>query len=141
MFKTILVAVDGSTGNERILLFAEHLARVEGALLVILHAYQPPVEYEWTDAYPALQAHYETLAAEVVQDALEVLQSEGVEAVTDIRQSGPAEAVLAAARAHSADLIIMGSRTPSRDGVTEALLGTVSLTVLRAAPCPVLIVP
>jgi nucleotide-binding universal stress UspA family protein len=141
MFKTILVAVDGSTGNERILLFAEHLARVEQASLVILHAYQPPSEYEWTDAYPSLLAQYEALAAEVVQDALEVLQTEGVEAVTDIRKSSPAEAVLAAARAHNADLIIVGSRTPGREGVAETLLGSVSLTVLRAATCPVLVVP
>jgi nucleotide-binding universal stress UspA family protein len=51
MFKTIVVAIDGSTSNERILLFAEHLARVEEAQLIVVHAYQLPDVYEWTGAF------------------------------------------------------------------------------------------
>lgn len=141
MFKTILVAIDGSTANERILLFAEHLARVEQAEVIIVHAYQPPDEYEWTDGYEGLRAQYEVIAGEVVRDALEVLQASGVEAATDIRQGAAADAILAAARAHEADLIVVGSRSPARDGARDSLLGSVAVQVLHAAACPVLVVP
>ncbi len=141
MFKRIIVAVDGSTGNERILLFAEHLARVEGASLVVVHAYVPPVAYEWTDGWEALQAQFGVVAAEVVDDALGVFKSAELDAIGDLRQGPAAEAVLAAAQAHSADLIVMGSRTGARGPAAEALLGSVSSNVLRYAACPVLIVP
>jgi nucleotide-binding universal stress UspA family protein len=141
MFKTILVAVDGSTGNERILLFAEHLARVEEAELIILHAFQAPAEYEWTDGFEALRAQYEAVAGEVVRDAQEVFQAAGLEAAADIRHGPAAEAILAAARSHEADLIVMGSHAPAREGVEIARPGSVSLQVLRAATCPVLVVP
>ncbi len=141
MFRTILVAVDGSTGNERILLFAEHLARLEQASLVIVHAYQLPAEYEWTDGFEALQEQFGAIAAEVVSDALEVVGASGLEAASDVRQGSASEAILAAARSHSADLIILGSRTLAREPVAEALLGSVATTVLRHANCPVLVVP
>jgi nucleotide-binding universal stress UspA family protein len=144
MFKTILVAIDGSTSNERILLFAEHLARVENAQLVVVHAYQLPDIYEWTDAYEMLREQYEVMAAEVVRDALEVLQGAqeetGAEALTDVRRGLPAEAILAAASAHNADLIVMGGRS-NRNQAADLLLGSVASTVLRAATCPVLVVP
>jgi len=140
VFKTILVAVDGSTGNERILLFAEHLARIEQAQLIVMHAYQLPDVYEWTDAYDRLRDQYEAVAAEVARDAMVVLQAAGVEALMDLRHGQAAEAILAAARSHGADLIIMGSRG-SRSHAAELLLGSVASMVLRAATCPVLVVP
>jgi nucleotide-binding universal stress UspA family protein len=141
MFRTILVAVDGSTGNERILLYAEHLARLEQAALVVVHAYRLPTEYEWTDGYEGLQEQYGAIAAEVVKDALEVVGTAGQEATPDVRQGAAAEAILAAAHTHAADLIILGSRTLSREPVAEALLGSVATMVLRNAACPVLVVP
>ena len=140
MFKMILVAVDGSTGSERILLFSEHVARIESGQLVVVHAYQPPTEYEWTPSYASLISQFEAIANEVVQDALDVLDEAGVQAVGDVRQGPAAEAILDSARIHQADLIIMGSRA-NRGPVAEALLGSVSATVLRHSPCPVLVVP
>jgi nucleotide-binding universal stress UspA family protein len=141
MFKKILVAVDGSAANERILLFAEHVARLEEASLVVLHAYRLPQEYEWTVAYEAIRGHFESMAAEVVSDALEVLEAAGATAESEVREGAAAEAILGAARAHTADLIVMGSRAAGRASIPEALLGSVSATVLRYAGCPVLIVP
>jgi nucleotide-binding universal stress UspA family protein len=141
MFKRLVVAVDGSTGNERILLFAEHLARVESASLVVVHAYMPPIAYEWTDGWEALQAQFGSVAAEVVDDALGFFKAAELECIGDLRQGPAAEAVLAAAQAHNADLIVMGSRTTGRAPAAEALLGSVSSNVLRYAAIPVLIVP
>lgn len=141
MFKMIVVAVDGSAAGERILLFAEHLARIEAAPIVVVHAYQPPLEYEWVDSYQALAQSYEAAANEVAQDALEALSASGAKVTADVRQGNAAEVILAAAHTHQADLIIMGSRAQRRGVVAEALLGSVSSTVLRHSPCPVLVIP
>lgn len=48
-------------------------------------------------------------------------------------------AILEAARALPADLIVMGSH--GRSGVPRLFLGSVAERVLRAAPCPVMVVP
>ena len=141
MFKMIIVAVDGSAASERILLFAEHLARVESASVVVVHAYQLPVEYEWAESYETLAQQFEAVANEVAQDALDALSESGASVTADVRQGNAAEAILAAAHAHQADLIIIGSRAQRRGAVAEALLGSVSSTVLRHSACPVLVVP
>jgi nucleotide-binding universal stress UspA family protein len=141
MFRKILVAVDGSTGNERILLFAEHLARVEQAQLILVHAYELPSVYEWTDGFDGLRAQYEAIAAEVVRDAQEVLGAAGSEAEVEIRSGVAVEVVLQAARRHEADLIVIGSRTPHRETAGDSMLGSVSAAVLRESACPVLVVP
>ena len=141
MFKTILVPIDGSTGSERILLYAEHLARRDQAQIIIVHAYELPDDYGWTEGYADLAACYERIAAQVTQDALDAVQAAGVTVTTDVRQGNPVEAILDAARVHQADLIVMGSRTRKSENVTEALLGSVSSAVLLRTYCPVFVVP
>ena len=141
MFKTIVVPVDGSTGSERVLLFAEHLARQDQAQLIVVHAYELPDAYAWTEAYAALVEQYEQIANEVVQDAIDALKHAGVQVMGDIRQGSPVDAILDAVRVHQADLIIMGSRAQKSDSVTEALLGSVSSAVLLRSYTPVLVVP
>jgi nucleotide-binding universal stress UspA family protein len=143
MFKTIVVPIDGSTGSERVLLFAEHLARRDQAQIIVVHAYELPEVYSWTDAYAALAAQYERTATEVTQDAVDALQAAGVPVTADVRLGNPVDNILDAVRIHQADLIVMGSRGQKRDSVTEALLGmgSVSSAVLLRAYCPVLVVP
>jgi nucleotide-binding universal stress UspA family protein len=141
MFKTIVFATDGSVAADRVLLYAEHVARVEGAHVIVVHAYQLPQVYEWTESYKDLEAEFKQVAEEVAEDAVAELQRSGVQAVADVRQGPAPEAILEAARTHEADLIVMGSRVRSRDNVAELLLGSVSAYVLRYAPCPVLAVP
>lgn len=141
MFKTIIVPVDGSTGSERILLFAEHVARHNQAQVIVVHAYAVPTVYAWTDSYAALLGELEAIANEVVQDAVDALLGAGITASGDVRQGDPVTAVLDAVRIHEADLIVMGSRAQKIDNVAEALLGSVSSAVLLRTYCPVLVVP
>jgi nucleotide-binding universal stress UspA family protein len=143
MFKTILVPVDGSTGSERVLLFAEHLARRDQAQIVVVHAYTLPDTYSWTGGYADLAARYEQIANEVVQDAVDALQNAGVPVAADVRQGDAVEAILDAANLNQVDLIVMGSRARKSENITEALLGmgSVSSGVLLRTYCPVLIVP
>ena len=141
MFKTILMAHDGSAASERVLLFAEHMARREGVEIIVVHAYEVPMVYEWTQAFEDLAKAYERIAIEVADDAVGALQRAGVQAVADVRRGSPVQAILEAVGFHQADLIVMGGRTQRGDNVTEALLGSVSNAVLRYANCPVLVVP
>ena len=141
MFRTIIFATDGSAAADRVLLYTEHLARKEGAQVVVVHAFEMPQVYEWADGHKDLEAQFNQVAEEVAEDAVSELQREGVQAIADVRQGPAPQAILDAARAHKADLIVMGSRVKDRDNVAEMLLGSVSAYVLRFAPCPVLAVP
>lgn len=141
MFKTIIMAIDGSPAVERLLIFTEHLARHADGQVIVVHAYEPPAVYEWTEGYETLEAQYAKVAEEVVADAVEALTKVGVSASADIRRGPAAPAILDAARVHGADLIVMGSRAQSQDSMADALLGSVSSAVVRNTYCPTLLVP
>ena len=141
MFKTIVFATDGSAAADRVLLYTEHLARIEGAQVVVVHAYELPKAYEWAEGYTNLETQFKQVAEEVAEDAVSELQLAGVQAVADVRQGSAPQAILDVALAHRADLIVMGSRVRNRENMAEMLLGSVSAYVLRYAPCPVLAIP
>jgi nucleotide-binding universal stress UspA family protein len=63
----------------------------------------------------------------------------GLRADADVRQGNPAAEILDAARELPADLVVMG--THGRSGFGRFVLGSVTETVLRRVPCPVLTVP
>jgi nucleotide-binding universal stress UspA family protein len=141
MFKTIVFATDGSAAADRVLLYTEHLARIERAQVVVVHAYELPRAYEWAEGYTNLETQFKQVAEEVAEDAVSELQLGGVQAVADVRQGPAPQAILDVALAHKADLIVMGSRVRNRENMAEMLLGSVSAYVLRYAPCPVLAIP
>src|SRR5437868_2618585 len=130
MFKRILVAIDGSPVVEREILYAEHLARIEQAELIILHAYAPPAQYESYPGYDKLLEHYRAIAHVVVDEAVRELREDGVSASGEVRTGPAAEAIIAAAAAHDIDLIVMGTRGSSN---LQDMLGSVSAQVLRSA--------
>lgn len=141
MFKTIVMATDGSPAVERLIVYTEHMARRTDAQVVVVHAYQLPGVYEWTDAYDALSERFRAAAQEVADDAVDALKQVGIQAAADIREGDAAREIIEAARIHQADLIIMGSRAQKRDSVAETLLGSVSSAVLRYSYCPTLLIP
>lgn len=141
MFKTIIMAYDGSAASERVLLYAEHMARREGVEIIVVHAYEVPTVYEWADSFGELEAQLERIAAEVTDDAVTALRRAGVKAMADVRRGPAVQSILDAVGFHQADLIVMGGRAQKRDTMAEALLGSVSTAVLRHANCPVLVIP
>ena len=123
---------------ERAVLYAEHLARVEQAEIIVLHAYEPPVRYAGYAGYDQLIERYQAVAQAVVDDTVNELKEDGVAARGEVRMGPPAEAVVAAATDNDIDLIIMGTRGTSN---LQEMLGSVSAQVLRHAHCPVLQIP
>jgi nucleotide-binding universal stress UspA family protein len=138
MFKRILLATDGSPVAEREVLYAEHLARVEPAEIIVVHAYEPPSRYASYAGYDRLLEHYHAVAQAVVDDVVNELREDGVEARGEVRSGPAAEAIIGAATDHAVDLIVMGTRGSSN---LQAILGSVSTQVLRSAHCPVLQIP
>jgi nucleotide-binding universal stress UspA family protein len=116
-------------------LYVEHLARVESAEIIVLHAYEPPVSYAGYSGYEQLVASYRALAQAVVDDMSNALQEYGISAGVELRSGPAAEAILSAAADLNADLIVIGT---SGNASMREFLGGVSSQVLRHAHCPVL---
>ncbi|HUZ83196.1 MAG TPA: universal stress protein [Gaiellales bacterium] len=126
MFQTIVIAMDASEGSDRALPVAEHLARSEGARLVLAHARTHALE---TEIERALALH------------VSELQKRGLDARLVVRPSmvgEEADALVGIARDVEADLIVIASR--GRGPVAGVLLGSVSQRLLHVAPCPVVVV-
>jgi nucleotide-binding universal stress UspA family protein len=139
MFRKILFANEGSPAADRALLFIEHLARIEEAEVVVVHAYQVPDAYITTDAYEELHTSFEKAGWAVVNEAVQELEQIDVIARGIVREGQPAQVILTVASEENASLIVLGTRGPS--SAAELLLGSVSTEVLRLARCPVLAVP
>lgn len=138
MFKRILLATDGSPVIEREILYAGHLAQVEHAEIIVLHAYEVPARYASYAGYDLLLERYRDVAQALIDEAVEELREDGARAVGELRTGLAAEAIIAAALDHDVDLIVMGTRGSSN---LQQMLGSVSAQVLRYAHCPVLQIP
>ena len=139
MFERILFASDGSTAADRILLYVEHLAKVEKAEVIVCHAYELPAHYSAVDGYEKLAEEYSLVAQAVVNDAVEQLRQAGVSARGMVRLGAAAEVILAIADELNASLIVMGTRGAL--SLETMLLGSVSHQVVRRARRPVLLIP
>jgi nucleotide-binding universal stress UspA family protein len=141
-FKHILCPVDFSDSSSRSLDHAVALARWYNSKLTVLHVvptFEPmPVRGEL--GYP-IQVVNPWTHEEVVAEMRRQLDAAGVpaDAVLTARAGDPSTTIIDEAVTSSADLIVMG--THGRRGFKRLLLGSVTETVLREAPCPVLTVP
>ena len=139
MTTRILVPVDGSETSQRAAEFAATLARAFSARVVLLYVFDAPsggVLGLTAHAADHLKQAGEQLAAEAFEKAQAML---GDIVPLRLHESGePARTILAVAAAEGIDHIVMGGRGLSP--IKEIMLGSVSESVLRAAPCPVTIV-
>jgi nucleotide-binding universal stress UspA family protein len=137
MFKTIVLALDGSDGSKRAIPFALELARREGGNIVIAHVEE---EIVGKGGGP-IHATEDEIQAEIRQEAKK-LSDEGVETgveMTSVMLGGPAHAIASIADKANADAIVCGTRGHS--AVTGLLLGSVTQRLLHIAKQPVLVVP
>jgi nucleotide-binding universal stress UspA family protein len=138
----IVVGIDGSDASKAALRWAVEDARVRGAEVIALHAYEAPAPV--LDAAPASPVDLPGLVAEFQEGALrlvtEVVDEVVGNAVTvnvapiAVEEDRPAKALLDAAR--DADLLVVGSHG---HGLSGLFLGSVSLECAQHAACPVLI--
>lgn len=144
MFRRIVVPLDGSQLAERALAPAIALARQDGAEVILLRV---PV---LAQMFIAAEGGYGLLYPE---KTLNESREAAVDYLQAVRQANAAEnyslrsmvgegdvagALVDKAAEEKADLIVMSSHGYS--GLTRWVLGSVAEKVLRAAPCPVLVV-
>jgi nucleotide-binding universal stress UspA family protein len=138
MFRSILVAIDGSKPAEAALDYAVDLAQSEGARLTLIGvATRAPVVAPGYVAVVPTDAELEGEVDRRLDAALERVP-DGVPVATVVRSGVPAQAILDRVEQGMHDLVVVGSR--GRGGVRSFLLGSVSRTVLRRSPVPVLVV-
>jgi len=141
-FQKILCPIDFSAGSRQAMHAAVRLADEAGAELVLAHAwYVPPVAF---GAEYALAAELMEEIRADAQDALDAAAREaaelGARRVSSrlLAGSPPHELVRALEEDPAFDLVVMG--THGRTGLARVLLGSVAESVVRRAPCPVLVV-
>jgi nucleotide-binding universal stress UspA family protein len=144
MYSAIVVGTDGSDTATEAVHHAVDLARLTGATIELVSAYEPvPAERLRVEARDApFDAQWAINPREEVDATLDsgalLARSVGVICNTYARQGDPADAILDVAEERSADLIVVGNK--GRTGARRFLLGSVPNRVSHHAPCAVLII-
>jgi nucleotide-binding universal stress UspA family protein len=136
MFKSILVAWDGSEHARRALAEAVDLARTQDARLTLLSVAAPL--HVWPGYVPPISEADLISAAEKSLAEGEALVPDGIPVSGRTAAGDPGVELLKRAGAADHDLIVMGSR--GRGAVRSAFLGSVSHFVLNHTTVPVLII-
>ena len=137
----ILVATDGSREAALAVTTAADLAKSTDSELHVVHVGQMPLVYHpERHAYRAEYEEHEREAQQRLEAQLERI--EGADATllaqSHLRMGRADEEIVELAQSIEAGMIVMGSRGQGR--IRRALLGSVSESVVRHAPCPVIIV-
>jgi len=137
MFKTIVLALDGSEASRAAIPQAVELAKNDDGRIVIAHVEQD-VAGKGVGTIPATE---DEIQAEIRKQAKE-LSEQGIETKVEMRNvmvGGPAHPIAEIADEAGADVIVTGTRghTP----VGGLLLGSVTERLLHIAHRPVLAVP
>lgn len=139
--RTILVPTDFSKDAE-LAIHASHrlLAGLEeDARLILLHAFNLPIEYTAYGPIPTSVKYLEDTGLEserLLYEMAQPLQREGLKVETVSRDGDPAYVIADEAEKRGADLIAMG--THGRSGFRHLLLGSTAERVVEHAPCPVM---
>ena len=137
MFKTIVLALDGSDGSKAAIPFARDLAHRNNSKLVIAHVEEDIVG----KGGGPIHATEDEIQAEI-RKAAEELSNESIYTLMEMSSvilGGPARAIAAIADKVDADLIVCGSGGHSAVG--GLLVGSVTQKLLHMAERPVLVVP
>jgi nucleotide-binding universal stress UspA family protein len=137
MFKTIVLALDGSEASQPAIQYAVDLARLDGGGIVIAH-----VEEDIAGKGGApIHATEDEIQADI-RELGKKLSEQGIDTsvqMANVMLGGPAHAIEEIANAAGADVIVTGTRGHSP--VAGLLLGSVTQRLLHIAKRPVLVVP
>jgi nucleotide-binding universal stress UspA family protein len=131
----ILVPTDFSTASDAVLPQAEALAKQKSASLLILHVEEPPLAYGSGELYYGLPEPNSERILKMLED---VRPADPTVAFTHrLTMGDPAGEIVRIAAEEGVEMIVLG--THGRSGLTRMLMGSVAETVVRRAPCPVLV--
>lgn len=140
---TVLVPTDFSEDALKAVHTAHRLLEnLDEARLILLHAFNLPIEYTAYGPIPTSVNYLKDAGVEAEQQLGEIAedlkQREGIDVETLAREGYPPEVICEEASQQDADLIVMG--THGRSGLAHLLLGSTAERVVQKAPCPVMTV-
>jgi nucleotide-binding universal stress UspA family protein len=144
MFKSILLATDGSAASDHAASVAVGLARTHGAKLTALYAVDPYPYVGLGEVNPMGFQAYMSAAQEHAATAhsrIAALCADGAPVQLEVKlveDVSAASGIVQAAQAEGADLIVVGSH--GRTGIARLMLGSVAGKVVAESPVPVLVV-
>ena len=144
MFARIVVGTDGSETAAEAVRQAIELAKLSGAKLELVSAFEPVPQQRLKDESSEVPGDvaYGVGPREDVNSTLEnaagPARSEDVDTATHAREGDPADAILDVAEETGADLIVVGNK--GMTGAKRFLLGSVPNKVSHHAPCSVMII-
>lgn len=144
MFRSILVAVDGSAHASEALREAADLAERNNAKLTVMTAIPDPSTWLLAGSGYLGGVNFEALAEETDREYSKLLDEavatlpENLSVTKVLSRGRAAECILNQLEQADHDLVVMGSR--GRGEMRSLLLGSVSHQVLNASPAAVLIV-
>jgi nucleotide-binding universal stress UspA family protein len=141
--RSILVPTDFSEDAELAINAAHRLLAPleQDARLVLLHAFNLPIEYTAYGPIPTSIDYLKDRGLEserLLEEMRERLLREGLAVETVAREGDPAEVIAAEAEARGVDLIAMGTHGGS--ALRHLLIGSTADRVLQHAACPVMTV-
>jgi nucleotide-binding universal stress UspA family protein len=142
-WKRICCPIDFSDASHAAMEVAAHLARKNGASLVLLHAYPIP-GYTFPDGSVVASPRMMQELADQAEKHLKKWRAEAEKLVgaaqvrTEKAIGEPAAEILSFAKSSGQELLVLG--THGRTGLEHALMGSVAERVVRKAHCPVLTV-
>ncbi|MGR3432962.1 MULTISPECIES: universal stress protein [Roseobacteraceae] len=146
MYKTILIATDGSPLAGKALEHGVALAKAVGAEIVVVTVTEMWSALDMSRERPkqavqaiqAYEAHESDHARAILDAACGLARDAGVACETcHVGDQHPAEGILQAAKMSNADLIVMA--THGRRGVNRVLLGSQTNEVVTHSDIPVLV--
>src|SRR5271170_4129012 len=135
-FKTIVVATDLSYMSSCALPYAQAIAKLHDAKLVVVHVIDP-VAYAFPLGSPSFQTADQT-AREELQKIEQETRLLGIPVHSVIESGAICDRILEAVKSHDGDLLVLGTRGKTQAG--RAALGTVARQLLARAVCPILTV-
>lgn len=141
MFKHIVHCCDFSVHSEKALEVAATQARLDGALLTLLHVIAPGLPLIPGESPQEVRGKSDAEIARKLDEYLRQRYAprlEGLDWRPALRRGYPSEEILAHLAAGDADLVVMGCQGLS--GMGLVVLGSVAERVSRRAPCCCLVI-
>jgi nucleotide-binding universal stress UspA family protein len=135
-FKTIVAAIDFSEESSAALRCAQELARLQHAMLLLIHVIDP-VGYAFPSGAPEKVEHDKAAREELARIEAEVRQ-QGIPVHSRVETGLVFERILLSLRDHKAALLVLGTKAITEAG--RAALGVVTRQLLAHSPCPILTV-
>jgi len=138
IYQKIVIATDGSEKNLSAIIEGMMIARISGAKLEVIYVIdtKPLTTGVIEESYAGMYDSFREEGEQALEQVKELAGDLDME--TFILTGRPATEIIRFVKEHGADLLVLG--TQGKTGLGKLILGSVAESVVRTAPCSVLVV-